>query len=128
MEKIFLLAALLLSSSAQAETYVCESEVWITLNATDGSVHVNDWKSENRLGGTLIIDTSRGFKNGVSGSWSELECKNSGQAMVTCVGSSVPTVRTEITITENNGRLSYLYILRNNQPVGIFESGYCGKI
>ena len=110
MKNSLLLAALLLSSAVQAETYVCESEVFVTLNATNGSVSVNDFKSKSQFGGTVIIDTSKGFKLGVSDSWSELECKNSVQAIVTCVGSSVSSVRSEITITENNGRLSYLYI------------------
>ena len=127
MKKSFLLAALLLSSAAQAETYVCREEVLVNLNAEDGQLTVSDYKSRNELGGILIIDTSQGYK--IGDSWYESECKNTAETVVTCEESTLDgLVTTKLTITEKDGRLSFLRATTALERFAILSSGYCLKV
>jgi hypothetical protein len=123
MKKSLLLAALLLSSAAQAETYVCREEVLVNLNAEDGQLTVSDYKSRNELGGILIIDTSRGYK--IGDSWFESECKNTAETVVTCEDSTLG--RTKLTVTEEDGRLSFLMVNTLLERIAVLSSGYCFK-
>lgn len=59
MKKTLLLAALLLSSAAQAETWVCEQVQTATIRPTFSDDRPS---AEKKSGGTWIIDTEKGFK------------------------------------------------------------------
>jgi len=59
MKKSLLFAALLLSSAAQAETWVCEQVQTATIRPTFSDDRPS---AERKSGGTWIIDTEKGFK------------------------------------------------------------------
>ena len=126
MKNPLLLAALLLSSAAQAETYGCREEVFVKLNAEDGLLSMSDYKSRNELGDILIIDTSRGYK--LENSWFESECKNTAETVVACEESTLDgLVRTKLTVTEKDGRLSFLRVTTALESIAILSSGFCLK-
>ncbi|MDA1244079.1 MAG: hypothetical protein O3B02_03630 [Proteobacteria bacterium] len=128
MKKSLLLAALLLSGAAQAETWVCTEEVVVQLFAEDGFLVVQDYKSSNEIGGTLIIDTLQGYKLGFDGPWSESECKNTTQTVVTCSTIVTNEVPHTVTVTEKDGRLSFLRVATVLGQMAILSSGYCSKV
>ena len=128
MKKSLLLATLLLSSAAQAETWVCTEEVFVNLSAEGGFLVVQDYKSSNKIGGTLIIDTLQGYKLGFDGPWSESECKNTTQTVVTCSTILTNEGSDLVTVTERDGRLSFLRVATVLGKIAVLSSGYCGKI
>jgi hypothetical protein len=126
MMKAILIAAMLLSNTAQADAYGCREEVFVKVNAEQGQLSVSDYKSRSELGGILIIDTSRGYK--IGDSWYESECKITAETLVTCEESFLDgLVTTKLTITEKDGRLSFLRVTTSLETIAIVSSGYCLK-
>ena len=126
MKKSLLLAIMLLSSAAQAETYGCREEVFVKLGAKEGQLTASDYKSRNELGDILIIDTLRGYK--LENSWFESECKDTAETVVTCEESTLDgLVRTKLTVTEKDGRLSFLRVTTALESIAILSSGFCLK-
>ena len=64
MKKLLLLAALLLSSAAQASVYVCDTEKEITMGSPEGII------SEEPAGDVFFIDTEKGYRVERANFWS----------------------------------------------------------
>lgn len=90
MKKSLLLAALLLSSVAQAETYVCTS-TYGTLIIEGTTLNIDS------SGATWIVDSNEGFRwpylDRTTGAY-QGECKKLTEANLTCSYSSASAVQT----------------------------------
>ena len=131
MKKSLLLAALLLSSATQAETYICEVETW-QINSPQGNLIERDYRLRTDDGVSIYIDTSRGFREINRSAGEERpfigECKNGSYVFVVECNESSNVLYHHLAITEDDGRLYFLETNLSSFRIGQMRSGTCFKI
>ena len=127
MKKIFLLATLLLSSAAQAETWICESTVGVGLGLK-GEVEV----TKNSALSNFIVDSDQGWKPTIVNYNYRGECVftpfgYTGKQSLRCYeGHSIG--QTTLTIIFDEEKDLFNWISTWSSGVIYAQKGYCTKV
>jgi len=123
MKKTLLLATLLLSSTAQADNFICTAKHHTSIDGED-AVAIN-LREAGIEGQTYFVDTSRGYRL-LTGNEEEAEyrgvCVEALMALVNCQELTT-TYYQGLSISEKD---EILYFLEISHTIGNFQTAYSG--